>query len=312
MQRRDFIQATAAAVLAAAFRVRPTDAAAFRAARRFAITPFGKIAYVERGTGHAALFVHGFPLNAFQWRGALDRLSTHRRCILLDWMASGYSEIPEGQKVTPADQAAMLGAFLDSLSIRTVDLVANDSGGMITQLFMARFPERVRSVLLTNCDTEPNCPPAAVLPIIEQARAGTFADQAFVPWVADKAKARGPDALGGLCYMDPAHLTDEAIEYYLSPFISSPLRKAQINAWTLSLAPNPLAGVEAALKRIKAPVRIVWGAGDTIFDPASADYLDRVFPNSRGVRRVPNAKLFFPEELPDVIAEEARGLWGAG
>ena len=32
-------------------------------------------------------------------------------------------------------------------------------------------------------------------------------------------------------------------------------------------------------------------------------------PNSRGVRRFPGAKLFWPEEFPDVIAEEARKLW---
>src|SRR5262245_11476004 len=50
---------------------RPLDAAAWSAARRFADTPFGKIAYVERGSGDAALFLHGFPLNGFQWRGAL-------------------------------------------------------------------------------------------------------------------------------------------------------------------------------------------------------------------------------------------------
>jgi haloalkane dehalogenase len=302
-----------AAVAATIRRYRtPSEAEAFRSARRFATTPFGKIAYVERGTGHVALFVHGFPLNGFQWRGALDRLSQHRRCILLDWMASGYSEIPEGQHVTPADQAAMIRAFLDALSIRTADFVVNDSGGMITQLFAVRFPERVRSILFTNCDTEPDSPPAVVLPIIQQAREGTFADKAFLPWLADKSSARGPNGLGALCYMDPAHLTDDAIDYYLSPFVSSPLRKSQINAWTRSLAPNPLAGVEPALKRIKAPVRILWGTGDTIFSPASADYLDRVFPNSRGVRRISNAKLFFPEELPDVIAEEARGLWGVG
>src|SRR5262249_31694692 len=57
---------------------RPLDAVAWSAARRFAETPFGKIAYVERGSGDAALFLHGFPLNGFQWRGALDRLSAYR------------------------------------------------------------------------------------------------------------------------------------------------------------------------------------------------------------------------------------------
>lgn len=35
------------------------DAAAFHATRRYARTRFGKIAYVERGTGEAALFLHG-------------------------------------------------------------------------------------------------------------------------------------------------------------------------------------------------------------------------------------------------------------
>jgi hypothetical protein len=28
-----------------------------------------------------------------------------------------------------------------------------------------------------------------------------------------------------------------------------------------------------------------------------------------GIRRIEDAKLFFPEERPEVIAEEARALW---
>jgi pimeloyl-ACP methyl ester carboxylesterase len=71
---------------------RPLDAAAWSAARRFAETPFGKIAYVERGSGDAALFLHGFPLNGFQWRGALDRLSAYRRCVAPDFMGQGLAE----------------------------------------------------------------------------------------------------------------------------------------------------------------------------------------------------------------------------
>ncbi len=43
-------------------------AADFHAARRFAETSFGRIAYVERGEGPAALFFHGFSLNGYQWR----------------------------------------------------------------------------------------------------------------------------------------------------------------------------------------------------------------------------------------------------
>jgi hypothetical protein len=31
---------------------------------------------------------------------------------------------------------------------------------------------------------------------------------------------------------------------------------------------------------------------------------------TKGVRRLERANLFFPEEMPDVIAEEAKALWG--
>jgi len=288
---------------------RPMDAAAFRAERRFAEISFGKIAYVERGAGDAALLLHGAPLNGFQWRGAIDRLSPYRRCVAPDFMGLGYSQIPERQSVAADAQAAMLAALLDALAISKVDIIASDSGGAVAQLFMIRYPGRVRTLVLTNCDVEPDSPPPKILPIIEMARAGTLADGA-VKWLADKELARS--TFGKAVYRDPSHLTDEAIEYYFAPLVSSPLRRAQYHAFHIALEPNPLAGIEAALARCRVPTRIVWGTGDDLFSQASPDYLDRTLAQSRGIRRVPGAKLFFPEEFPEIIAEESRRLWGSG
>ena len=58
-------------------------------------------------------------------------------------------------------------------------------------------------------------------------------------------------------------------------------------------------------------MRIVWGAADTIFSQESPGYFDKTFPNSHGVRLVPGAKLFFPEEMPELIVEETMKLWKA-
>jgi len=326
MQRRQFLEVTIGSLAAAALAgcksdagrggavsgAKPMDAAAFHAARRFAETPFGRIAYVEAGAGDAALFLHGFPLNGFQWRGALDRLSAHRRCLAPDFMALGYTQVADGQSVAPDAQVAMLTVLLDTLSISTVDLVANDSGGAVAQLFVTQYPKRVRTLLLTNCDTENDSPPPSLLPVIEMSRAGTFVDQWLAPWLADKVLARSAEGIGGMCYADPAHPTDEAIECYFAPLVSSPQRKALLHGYAIALERNPLEGIEPALKLCAAPTRIVWGTSDTIFSPASPDYLDQTFPQSRGVRRVAEAKLFFPEEFPDLIAEEARRLWGVG
>lgn len=323
MYRRDFIAATAAAIASGAVgctvpgtrarpiagRSTPIDAAAFHASRRFARTAFGRIAYVERGAGPAALFVHGLPLNGFQWRGALERLSAHRRCIAPDSMGLGYSEIPEGQSLAPEAQAEMLAGLLDMLSIPAVDLVGSDSGGAIAQIFVARYPSRVRTLLLTNCDVHEDSPPPALRPVIAAARAGIFVDEALVPQLKDKAKVHLATGLGGCCYTNPGQPTDEAIDCYLAPLASSPLRKAQFHDYCIALERNPLLAIEPALKRCQVPLRVVWGTGDTIFDPSGPDWLDRTFPRSRGVRRIEGANLFFPEEMPDLIAEEARGLW---
>ncbi len=315
MKRRQFLELTGAALAAgvvgrvSANAPQSLDAAAFRATRRFADLRFGRIAYVERGSGNAALFLHGAPLNGFQWRGAIDRLSVHRRCIALDFMGLGYSEIPEQQSLAAAAQAEMLAGFLDALAIRAVDIVASDSGGAVAQLFVARHPERVRTLMLTNCDVEPDSPPPKVRPVIEMARAGTLAE-ATAKWLTDKALARA--TFGAAVYRDPSRFADETIEYYVTPVVSTPLRRQQYHAFHIAFEPNPLAGIEASLKRSKVPVRIVWGANDDIFAQQDADYLDRTFANSQGIRRVPEAKLFFQEEFPEIIAEEASRLWRAG
>ncbi len=319
MQRREFLSLSATAALAACVArnraltsetpATPIDEATFHAMRRYADTSYGRIAYVERGSGKAALFVHGYPLNGFQWRGALERLSPYRRCIAPDLMGLGYSEVAEGQSLAPADQAAMLAALLDRLSVRDVDLVANDSGGAIAQLFLAHYPKRVRTLLLTNCDVVLYTPPPALEPLVKLAKAGVFADRVIAPALADKNFARGPKSIGGVGFQDPTHPTDEAIDCYFSPLVSSPLRKAQVGNYAIALDTNPLVGIEPALARFAGPVRIVWGTADTVFAPASPDWLDHAFPHSRGVRRVEGAKLFFPEEQPDLIAQEARNLW---
>ena len=221
----------------------------------------------------------------------------------------GYTEVAEMQSVAPDAQVAMIIALLDRLSISRVDLIANDSGGAVAQFLVARHPQRVRTLLLTNCDTEPDSPPAAMLPVIALSKEGKFVDEWLAPWRADKARARSKDGIGGMCYGDPAHPSDEAIETYLAPLVSEARRKALVHAYAIALEKNPLAGIEPELKHCTLPTRIVWGTADTIFSPSGPDYLDRTFGNSRGVRRLEGSKLFWPEERPDVIAEEARRLW---
>jgi haloalkane dehalogenase len=273
---------------------------------RYVETPQGRIAVREAGRGPGALFLHGFPLNSYQWRDVMHRLAESRRCIAPDFLGLGFTDVAPGQALDPDAQVEMLVALLDALRESRVDVIANDSGGAVAQLLVARHPARVRSLLLTNCDTQIDCPPPALQPVFEMARRKTYVEEWLAPWLADASRARGTTGLGGMTYTNPANLTNDAIEIYLGPLVRAPDRT---HAFTLALDRNVLAGIEPALRRFTGPSGVLWGSGDPIFSAESPAYLARTLGNCRRVRIVPKARLFFPEEYPALVANEARRLW---
>ena len=116
---------------------------------RHIATTFGDIAFTDRGDGPVALFLHGVFLNSHLWRHIIDQVVDRRRCIAIDLLAHGMTRTPADQDVSFTAQAEMLNAVCESLDVEQIDLVANDSGGAIAQIFAARHPERIRSLTPT-------------------------------------------------------------------------------------------------------------------------------------------------------------------
>src|SRR5437879_11304635 len=127
------------------------------AARHSVETASGRIGYTVQGAGPVALFVHGVLLNGHLWRHQLSQLSDTRRCIAVDLLAHGETEIAPGQDVSVTANALMLESFLDALGIDQVDLVGNDSGGGIAQNFPAPPPTRLRRPTHTTRAGRANC-----------------------------------------------------------------------------------------------------------------------------------------------------------
>jgi len=119
-------------------------------------------------------------------------LSDTRRCIAVDLLAHGDTEVDRNQDVSVTANANMLREVLDALKIDKVDLVGNDSGGGIAQIFAATNPDRVRSLTLTNCDTHDNWPPEAFKAFVDMGDRGQAAPH-------DKCDARRQSdlSLGG-------------------------------------------------------------------------------------------------------------------
>src|ERR1700739_2685438 len=112
-------------------------------------TPSGRISYASVGSGPVALFVHGVVLNKHLWRHQLAGLSELRRCLAVDLLAHGDTEIAPDQDVSVTANAQMLKEVLDALKVDQVDLVGNDSGGGIAQIFPGLNHERGRTLTLT-------------------------------------------------------------------------------------------------------------------------------------------------------------------
>ncbi|MDR3447436.1 alpha/beta fold hydrolase [Dyella sp.] len=318
MLRRDFLIHSGLLAAAAALqplyaqddtsRFRAFTSSEFHAARQFVQVGPDKVAFVEQGAGDAALFLHGYPLNGFQWRGSMARLASIRRCIAPDLRGLGYTDAPADADLSPHAQAAMIIALLDKLGVRDVDLISNDSATGIAQLIIASHPQRVRSWLATNGDVQTNSPPAALLPFLEKARRNEVSAW-FEHHLTDNHFARSHDGIGN-AYHDPDRvLTHDVIETYFRPLVSSPKRRQQGQQYGLAMFPNPLPAIEPALRQFQRPVRMVWARDNELFPDRWAHWLDQTFPHSRGIRFVNDAQLFFPEEQPELMAGEALALW---
>ena len=272
-------------------------------------TASGKISYMEQGTGPVALFVHGVLLNGHLWRHQLAHLSDIRRCIAVDLLAHGDTEIAPDQDVSVTANANMLKEFLDALKIEQVDLVGNDSGGGIAQIFAASYPERVRSLTLTDCDTHDNWPPEAFKPFLAMAAAGGLRGT-LDAMLSDKSIYRSPQALGP-AYEHPERLTDDSIEKYLRPLVRSEQRTRDLQRFLAAFDNKHTLAIEARLKRLKAPTLIVWGTDDVYFDVKWSRWLADTIPGARRRVEFKGARIFFPEERWAEFNKELRAHWQA-
>ena len=289
------------------------DIETFHRSRRFAEVKSGRIAYFERGQGPVALFVHGVPLNGYHWRHIIDRLEHRRRCIAIDLMGLGFTEIAPAQDVSFTAQAQMVAEVLDALGIDTVDLIANDSGGAIAQIFAAHHASRLTSLVLTNCDVHDGWPPPQVLPLMEHSRKGTiaavFGPTAERPDLARERYARGESAPLFRSYADPSILTDELIRLYLQPPLSSSERIDAFQRYWLGFDNKHTLAIHDALKQLRVPTLIVWGLKDIFFDVKWAYWLKDTIPGARRVIEVEDARLFFPEDRPDTLTPPILKFW---
>jgi len=203
----------------------------------------------------------------------------------------------------------MLAQFLDALKVDQVDLVGNDSGGGICQIFAALYPSRVRSLVLTNCDAHDNWPPEAFKPFVGMVAAGGL-PQTLNAMLADKSVYRSPQALGP-AYERPEAVSDDTIETYLKPHLRSPQRTHDLERFVNAFDCRHTVEIEKPLRQLHAPTLIAWGTDDIYFDLKWSHWLEEAIPGTKQRIELKGARIFFPEERAREFNNALRAHWGA-
>ena len=276
--------------------------------RRTVDSGAGPISVIDVGEGPTAAFVHGVGTNALLWRHVIAALLDERRCVAIDLPLHGHSPATDEQDLSLGALAEAVAAAIASLGVNQVDLVANDTGGAIAQMVAARHPSLLRSLTLTNCETEDNIPPATFAPTVELAKQGLLAPAAPA-LLADLDAAR--TAVFAMGYEDPGALPLEIVAAFLQPVLGTPERARRFERLLAGLAPEALIAARPGLARLDVPTLLVWGTGDDSFDMRWAYWLHDTIPGAEPVVEVPGAKLFFPDERAADLVGHLRRFWAS-
>jgi len=272
-------------------------------------TRSGPASYIDTGgPGRPALFVHGVGSSSYLWRHVIDQLGGQRRCVAFDLPLHGRTTAAAGQDFSLPGLARFLADGCDALELTDIDVVANDTGGAITQVFVAGHPERLHTLTLTNCEAHDNVPPKMLLPAVLLARMGLLAPLA-TRLARDIPRAR--KRLFGSVYQDITSLPEDIARAWLEPLAGTGESARQFQRLMTSLHARDLLAVEPALARLQVPTLIVWGTADRAFRLKWAYWLRDTIPGATEVVEIDGGRLFFPDERAGELTAALRRHWDA-
>jgi pimeloyl-ACP methyl ester carboxylesterase len=272
-------------------------------------TKSGPASYIDTGgPGRVALFVHGLGTSSYLWRHVIDQVDGQRRCVAVDLPLHGQTPAAADQDFTLPGFARFLAEFCEGLELTDIDLVANDTGGAISQVFATGHPELLHTLTLTNCEAHNNLPPKVLLPAVWLAHMRLAAR--ISPRLLRDVR-RGRKRFYGLGYQDIENLPEDLARFWLESQFATPELARQNQRIMTSLHARDLLAIEPALARLQVPTLIVWGTGDKFFRLKWAYWLRDTIPGATEVVELSGARIFFPDERAAELTAALRRHWDA-
>lgn len=259
------------------------------------------------GRGPVVVFVHGLLVDGSLWRKVVAELDGARCIVPTLPLGSHRTPVRDRSALTPVGVADMLAEFLERLELTDVTIVANDTGGAITQLLLTRRPERIGRVVLTPCDAFENFLPPAFRPLQWLAKARLLSP-ALAPMRI--APLRRTPLAYGLLTKRP--VPADVLEGWVRPGLDNRAVRLDVQHFTRHIDRRLTLDAATKLGAFERPVLLAWAAEDRFFKIAFAERLARVFPDAR-LEPIADSATFVPEDQPVRLAElVAQFAGGAG
>lgn len=257
-----------------------------------------QIRYRETGRGPVVVFVHGLLVNGDIWRDVAPAVAAAGyRCITPDWpLGSHEIALPEAD-LTPPGVAALIAGFLDALDLQDVTLVANDTGGAITQLVITTQPDRVGRVVFTPSDCFENFfPPLfAGLPLAAKTPGMLWL---LVQSMRLRFMQRLPIAFG---WLSKRRLPNEIADSFLVPSRRDRGVRRDTGRFLRGVSKKYTLAAAEQLPAFDKPVLLAWATEDKVFPLALGQRFAALFPNARLVE-IADSYTFVPQDQPGQLA----------
>jgi pimeloyl-ACP methyl ester carboxylesterase len=255
----------------------------------------------EAGAGEPLVFVHGALVNANLWRKVVPLLSRDFRCVTLDLpLGSHELAVPDADLSAPG-LADLIAEAVTALDLRSPTLVANDTGGALAQIALARHPKLAARLVLTSCDAYENFPPRLFKILLAPTRIPALARVLFAPLRLRFVRST-PLAYGWLMR---SRLDERAGDSYVLPILT----ERAVGADFARLTPDTRYTFEAIeqLRTQDRPTLLAWSRDDKFFPQAQARRLAADIPGAR-LEWVDDAYTFSMEDQPARLAELIAGF----
>jgi pimeloyl-ACP methyl ester carboxylesterase len=259
----------------------------------------GTIRYRDSGEGPPLLFVHGLLVDGTLWRKVVPLLEDRFRCIVPDWPLGSHTiPMKPSADLTPPAIAQLFAEFLDKLDLRDVTLVANDTGGALTQMLIASGrTERIARVVLTPCDAFENFLPPMFRPLQWLARV-PGAVYPVAQSLRPPALRRLPMAFG---WLTKRPVPNDVTAAWLRPVQTDKGVRRDVARLLKGIDKRYTLEAAEKLRGFDRPVLIAWAPEDRVFPVEHARRLAELLPDAR-VEEVPDSYTFVSEDQPELVA----------